>query len=220
MTPKLTIRHRQNSNTIPTTMWMIVELAKDPALLEAVREEVATTYVTDPETGKRTFDIQKLAILPLLQSVFTETLRLRMNFNIIRQVNEPFAVDGYTLKKGAMLQAPMMVAHYDEAVWGNAGHPASEFWAERHIKYVDETDGSGNVCRKRTFAMAGRPSSYFPFGTLLTLSIPHSQKASFFPMRVTHNSSSRWRSTRVSRPTFLQARNHDDDWPFGLQIRH
>ena len=149
-------------------MWMIVELAKDPALLEAVREEVATTYVTDLETGKRTFDIQKLAILPLLQSIFTETLRLRMNFNIIRQVNEPFAVDGYTLKKGAMLQAPMQVAHYDEAVWGNEGHPASEFWAERHIKYVDETDGSGNVGRKRTFAMAGRPSSYFPFGTVQT----------------------------------------------------
>ena len=165
-------------------MWMIVELAKDSALLEAVREEVATTYVIDLETGKRTFDIQKLAILPLLQSVFTETLRLRMNFNIIRQVNEPFAVDGYTLKKGAMLQAPMMVAHYDEAVWGNAGHPASEFWAERHIKYVDETDGSGNVSRKRTFAMAGRPSSYFPFGTFAipTFFPPHHPPdALFFP---------------------------------------
>ena len=200
-------------------MWMIVELAKDPTLLEAVREEVATTYVTDPETGKRTFDIQKLAILPLLQSVFTETLRLRMNFNIIRQVNEPFDVDGYTLKKGAMLQAPMMVAHYDEAVWGNAGHPASEFWAERHIKYVDETDDSGNVCRKRTFAMAGRPSSYFPFGTLLSPLSP-SPRCPFLPMRLTRNSSSRWRSARVPRPAFLQTRNHDDDWPFGLQIRH
>lgn len=143
---------------------MILELAKDPALLEAVREEVATTYVTDPKTGERTFDIQRLATLPLLQSVFTETLRLRMNFNIIRQVKEPFAVDGYTLKKGAMLQAPMMVAHYDEAVWGTAGRPASEFWSERHIKYVEETDDPGNVSHKRTFAMAGRPSSYFPFG--------------------------------------------------------
>lgn len=149
-------------------MWMILELAKDPTLLKAVREEVATTSVTDPETGERTFDTQKLATLPLLQSVFTETLRLRMNFNIIRQVKEPFTVDGYTLKKGAMLQAPMMVAHYDEAVWGTAGHAASEFWSERHIKYVEETDSSGNVSRKRTFAMAGRPSSYFPFGTLLT----------------------------------------------------
>ncbi|KAJ5113446.1 hypothetical protein N7456_001980, partial [Penicillium angulare] len=159
-----TLLFAQNSNTIPTTMWMILEIAKDPALLSAVREEVATTLTTDAETGSRTFDIPKLAVLPLLQSVFTETLRLRMNFNIIRQVKEPFSVDGYTLKKGAMLQAPMMVAHYDESVWGTDEHPASAFWAERHIKYVQEVDNYGNITNKRTFAMAGRPSSYFPFG--------------------------------------------------------
>jgi cytochrome P450 len=145
-------------------MWMILELARDPELLRAIREEVATTETSDPRTGGRTLDIQKLATLPLLQSVFNETLRLRMNFNIIRQVKDPFVVDGHTLKKGAMLQAPMMVAHYNEDVWGSQGHPASEFWAERHIKYVKEIDESGNVTQKRTFAMAGRPSSYFPFG--------------------------------------------------------
>jgi cytochrome P450 len=147
-------------------MWMVLELARDPALLKAVQEEVATTETTDPNTKERTFDIQKLATLPLLQAVFTETLRLRMNFNIIRQVKEPFDVDGYTLKKGAMLQAPMMVAHYDEAVWASEGHPASEFWAERHIKYVDETNDSGSIMKKRIFAIAGRPSSYFPFGRI------------------------------------------------------
>jgi len=66
-----------------------------------------------------------------------------------------------------MLQAPMMAAHYDEAIWGVAGHPASQFWPERHLKYIDERDDSGNVGRKCVFAMAGRPSSYFPFGMLL-----------------------------------------------------
>lgn len=190
---------------------MILELAKDPSLLKAVQEEVSTTVITDPETGKRTLDIQKLSTLPLLQSVFTETLRLRMNFNIIRQVKEPFAVDGYTLKKGAMLQAPMMVAHYDEAVWGAAGHPASEFWSERHIKYVEVTDNSENVNVKRTFAIAGRPSSYFPFGTLLL------SPSDFLPMKLTRNLS-RWWSASLSWKTFLEARNHDHGWTFGLQI--
>jgi cytochrome P450 len=143
---------------------MILELARDPALLKAVQEEVATVEYTDENTNERAFHIQKLTTLPLLQAIFTETLRLRMNFNIIRQVKEPFIVDGYELRKGAMLQAPMMVAHYDEAVWSKDGHPASEFWAERHIKYVDETDSLGTVTKKRVFSMAGRPSSYFPFG--------------------------------------------------------
>jgi cytochrome P450 len=148
-------------------MWMIMEVVKDANILKSVREEVETAYIIDAETGQRKFDLQKLATLPLLQSIFTETLRLRMNFNIIRQVKEPFAVDGYTLKKGSMLQAPMQVAHYEEAVWGSEGHPASEFWAERHIKYVEEIDGFGKRTVRRTFAMAGRPSSYFPFGMLL-----------------------------------------------------
>lgn len=145
---------------------MITEILKDVSLLEAVREEIITTYITDPETNIRTFDIEKLVKLPLLQSVFTEILRLHMNFNVIRHVKEPLEMDGFTLGKGSMLQAPMMVAHYDEAVWGSAGHPASEFWPERHLKIAEEEDDSGKVTQKRKFIMAGRPSSYFPFGKL------------------------------------------------------
>lgn len=149
-------------------MWMIVEIIKDPSLLQAIREEVASTVITDSGTGARSFDGQKLVTLPLLQSVFTETLRLRMNFNIIRHAKEPVTMDGFTLPKGAMLQAPMMAAHYDPAIWTAADHPASEFWAERHVKYTEERDEAGNVSQKRTFATAGRPSSYFPFGMLLS----------------------------------------------------
>lgn len=132
-----------------------MEIIKDSSLLQAVREEIETAVITDNETGKRTIDPQKIVTLPLLQSIFTETLRLRINFNITRDVKESIVLNGHTIPKGSMLQAPMMVAHYDEAIWAAAGHTASEFWAERHIKYV-----SG----KRTFAMAGHMSSYFPFG--------------------------------------------------------
>jgi cytochrome P450 len=145
-------------------MWVILEITRDPSLLQAIREEVAASYVTDSETGIRTIDIEKLVVQPLLQSIFTEALRLHMNFNLMRNVNESITMDGFTLPKGSMLQAPMLVAHYDEAVWGSSEHPASEFWAERHIKYEKETDEASNVTQKRVFAMAGRPSSYFPFG--------------------------------------------------------
>lgn len=145
-------------------MWMIIELAKDTSLFQAVRQELATAYATEPETGTRSIDTRKLVTLPLLQSVFTETLRLHMNFNIIRNVKEPVTMDGVNIGKGSMFQAPMLVAHYDEAVWGVAGHPASEFWAERHLRYTEDRDGFGHVNRERHFAMAGRPTSFFPFG--------------------------------------------------------
>ena len=87
-----------------------------------------------------------------------------MNFNIIRHVKEPITLEGYVIPKGSMLQAPMMAAHYDDGVWGVAA-PAYEFSAQRHIKCIEEKDDSGNTYMKRVFATAGRPSSYFPFGT-------------------------------------------------------
>lgn len=99
--------------------------------------------------------------------MFTEALRLRVNFNLMRNVKEPVTIDGFTLQEGSLLQAPSVVAHYDEAAWASTGHPATEFWAERHINYQDTTDEAGNVTRTRKFAIAARPSEYFPFGKLL-----------------------------------------------------
>jgi cytochrome P450 len=145
-------------------MWMIIRIVEDPSLLQAIREEVTTACVTDAKTGSSTLDLDKLVALPLLQSVFTEVLRLYMNFNLIRFVHEPVTMQGFTLSRGCMLQAPMSIHHRDGAVWDRKGHPASEFWAERHIKHIEETDEAGRVTRKRVFAAAARPSSYYPFG--------------------------------------------------------
>lgn len=145
---------------------MMFEVAKDLSLLQALREEVNTAYVTDPKTGSRTLNLQKFAALPLLTSVYSETLRLSMSFNVVRNVSQTFTLDGYEIPKGALAQAPTLVAHYDEDVWGMEAHPASEFWAERHIKYTEEKDGSGNISRKRVFDMGGRSGSYFPYGML------------------------------------------------------
>lgn len=133
-----------------------MEIIKDPSLLQAVRDEVAMVTSTDPETGSPSIDSRKLAALPLLQSIFTETLRLRINFNIIRDVKQPITLDGHTIPRGSLLQAPMQVAHYNEAVWGATGHPAAHFWAERHVR---TGDGS-----RRVYSMAGSSTSYFPFG--------------------------------------------------------
>ncbi len=137
-----------------------MELAKDLRLFQAMRKEVLTAWVTDRKTQKRTLDIQKLLALPLLQSVFTEVLRLHVSFNITREIIEPITLEGYQLEKGSLLQAPSEIAHYDEAVWSAEGHPASEFWAARHLKPVDTPEGEVSQ-----FSMAGRSNEFFPFGT-------------------------------------------------------
>lgn len=160
-------------------MWMLIEIAQDKDLQQAIREEVSTAH-SDKDTDE-VFDIHKLATLPLLQSVFSEILRLHMDFNLIRHVQEDGISMDLTLSsstgaatkssrvaipRDAMLQAPMSTAHYEEAAWAAPGHPASEFWAGRHVKYVDDDDSADgvNAKKRRVYALAGRPSSFFPFG--------------------------------------------------------
>lgn len=137
---------------------MLMEIIKDPALLEAVRDELRSVVSKDPTTGQLgQLDSQKLVALPLLQSIWTETLRLRINFNIVRDVKEPVTLGGTTIPKDSLLQVPMMVAHYDEATWGASGHAASEFWAERHIKYTEKVDEHGQNAT-RAQVCHGRPA--------------------------------------------------------------
>jgi len=159
-----TLVFAQNSNTIPIVTWILMELNKDPELLRAVREEVASAFVTDSVTGERTLDVQKVVMLPLLQSLFTEVLRLRVSMIIMRVVEEPMSIGGVDIAKGSLIHAYSRIAHTDEDTWGAQEHPASEFWAERHIKYVEEKDKTGQLRRRREYAMAASPACFFPFG--------------------------------------------------------
>jgi len=162
-------RGRMNANTIPVCAWAIMEFARDPALHRAVRDEATTAYTTN-ESGRRVLDAQKLLALPLLQSVYTEAMRLHVSINVTREVVAPLEVEGYTLAPGSILQAPTEISHYQESVWGVEGHPAAEFWAERHVRYADEPGEDGKPRRVARFEMAGRPTDFFPFGASRILS--------------------------------------------------
>lgn len=143
----------------------MIELIKDRDLFEAVRSEAMSAYVIDETTGTKGIDAQKLINLPLLQSLYIEIMRLHVSFNVTRKVMQPIQVDGYMIEKGALLQTCSQIAHFEDAVWATPEHPASEFWAWRHVQYVDARDEStGETTRQPQFAMKGRPSSFFPYG--------------------------------------------------------
>lgn len=144
-------------------------MVRDPALLHALRDEVASSEVAaEPATGHRTFNLEHLVTLPLLQSFYTELMRLRVSINVTREVVQPLEVEGYMLAPGSVMQAPTELAHCDESVWGAEGHPAKEFWAARHLRYVAAVDEMGNRTgeRKPVFAIRGRPADFFPYGEL------------------------------------------------------
>lgn len=143
-----------NGNTVPVTGWAMMELIRDRELFRAVREEAMSVYEDDNGAGR--INAQRLVNLPLLQSLYVEIMRLHVSFNVTRKTTQPIVVDGYAIEKGALVQACSQIAHFEEDVWGVEGHPASEFWAWRHVRYDEEG--------KAQFAMRGRPSSFFPYG--------------------------------------------------------
>ncbi|OHE97164.1 hypothetical protein CORC01_07605 [Colletotrichum orchidophilum] len=154
-----------NANTIPIATWVLIELLRDPELFRAVRDEAHQTLHIDPVTGKRSFDVPKLISMPLMQSIFTECMRLHVSIAISREIVKTTTLQGFRLKKGSMIQAPTNLVHLDEQIWSQEGHAASEFWAERHIKHVTQVEEStGQQTTQRQFVMAGKPSEFFPFG--------------------------------------------------------
>lgn len=149
-----TIIFATNANSVPMCTWAMMEIVADPALHRAVRDECVAASTVNPVTKERTFDPQKLLSMPLLQSLYIETLRLHISINITREVTQPITIDGYHLSAGSLIQAPSQIGHYDE-VWSSPGHPATEFWAGRNLKHENG---------KTEFTMAGRSSSFLPYG--------------------------------------------------------
>lgn len=76
-----------------------------------------------------------------------------------------------------MVQTCSHIAHLEESVWGMEGHPASEFWAWRHVKYVDVAVDEGidaNTEGKTTTTMpttTRQPPVYYERAAGLFLSL-------------------------------------------------
>ncbi|KAG9235358.1 cytochrome P450 [Amylocarpus encephaloides] len=147
-----------NGNAIPVGCWILIESIRTPGLLEALREEIMTAVSIDEDNKESLIlDIATLLSLPLLSSVYTETLRLRISTTPTRQLRNDLLVGGYVLKAGNHVMVPSWLAH-TESQWSTPEHPASEFWAER---FLGKTDADGNVGEPPKSTQAG---TFFPFG--------------------------------------------------------
>ncbi|RWA11965.1 hypothetical protein EKO27_g3134 [Xylaria grammica] len=151
------------SNTVAICTWVMMEIIRDPNLYREIKEEISQAEVIN-DSDEVAFNLQELVSKPLLQSVYTEALRVHVSILITRTSTEPVTIGGYQLPAGSVFQAPTHVAHFDEASWGTADRPASDFWAYRHIREVETIDAVGHVKKQREFSMMGRGGSFFPYG--------------------------------------------------------
>jgi hypothetical protein len=61
---------------IVAAFWVAFEVLRDPQLLCRVRSDIASCADDTQPSG---FDVEKLIKLPLLQSIWAETIRLRVH---------------------------------------------------------------------------------------------------------------------------------------------
>ena len=110
-------------NSTPSTFWIIGHIFSDPALLAAVREEVAAVVTLDTSSEKpvRKIDASKMKeICPLLVSIYQEVLRLHsFGVSTRRVMQDTILSDRYLLKKDSVVQMPSGVLHTDPAIWGS-----------------------------------------------------------------------------------------------------
>ena len=143
------------SNAIPAACWMLCHLLspENQPLLSVVRNELETVKLADG-----TLELTTLFGLPVLNSVFHETLRLYTDALVSRVLHSDLDIGNCSLKSGELIIAPSWLAHRDATVWPEANGKPSEMWyGERFLKQ-DENSG------KPVFTTANTTGTFFPFG--------------------------------------------------------
>jgi len=117
---------------------MVIEIFKDPVLLQRVRAELETLTTTPDDRLKW---IDELMHLPLLQSIYAEVLRLRTGVQtVFRDNREDIRINQWIFPKKTLVIVPTMEAHMDETYWSTRGgkYPLNRFWADRFLAYPDD----------------------------------------------------------------------------------
>lgn len=165
---------RVNGNSIPASFSMLTEVIRDASLLSRVRT-IVEKHRLDSPPGTLDFDFEKLCSDPLLQSIYAETLRLRVASFIFRGPERTdFRLKQWLIPKDAVILISGYAAQMDKEAWeGSDRHPVEEFYAGRFLQYPknDATDQNGGGVSEETlgsqspnFSLEGRASNWIPYG--------------------------------------------------------
>ncbi|MCJ1245722.1 hypothetical protein MMC30_002926 [Trapelia coarctata] len=153
-----------NGNSITASFWMIAEIIKDPTLLSKVRVIADNCRIPSP-FGKLNFDFETLFNHPLLQSIYAETLRLRVASFILRVPDhQTVTLKGWIIPNDAPLMVSSYHAQMNKEIWSTTAHPATEFWAERFLVYPVRSPEKKLTTSAPKFSLEGRTDHWLPFG--------------------------------------------------------
>lgn len=105
--------YRINANAYKSCFWTMAYVLSDPALIADLRAEIA------PVLAEGAANLEsKMDRLPLLESVYLESLRLSSSSGTIRKVQYSTDIGDMTLQSGANVVIPYRQLHRNEEVFG------------------------------------------------------------------------------------------------------
>lgn len=150
-----------NINVHTAAIWMIVEVFRNLDLVSRVRAELDSITVAPAQSNAW---IEEVMALPLLQSVYAEVLRLRVDVQtVFRDNREDIRINEWRFPRKSLLLVPARPAHMDEEYWNTRSgiHPLNRFWADRFLAYPDDLEsGPSRLGRAEAHATQQKASKY------------------------------------------------------------
>lgn len=155
------------TNVVPSTTSLMLQICNSPSLLSTLQSRLSK--------ASRPLSFKELESIPLLNSLYAETLRYGVQIHIPRTApHRPIRLGGITIPEDKLIIANTWLSHTDEDVWNTKGgkHPLNEFWAERFlVDPNDETSGPvkhHNLQKPDTkdpyFSLDGLDGAWIPYG--------------------------------------------------------
>lgn len=130
--------YRANINVHPMAIWAIIEIFREKLLLSRVRAELQVANLTGMGFRDKT---ERLLSLPLLQSIYAELLRLRVELqSVFYSEHEEIQINEWRFPRKSVVIAPIGSAHRDPNFWNSrdGAQPLHKFWADRFLVYPND----------------------------------------------------------------------------------
>lgn len=170
--------NRSVTNIVPSTLIMAAHTFGDPGLLRELRTAMGAQD-GDPTATRRPDDLAKV---PLLASLYAETLRFGVQIHIPRDApHHTVQVGNSILPKKSFIMMNTWLAHSDAEAWNtqDGRRPLDQFWPHRFLVYPDDptsgpsskpcaptAQGLPNESKKQAvFSTDGLQGSWIPYGS-------------------------------------------------------
>jgi hypothetical protein len=132
---------------VPASLMANINIFRSPSLLSRLRGSLSDSAAITPSNSLTT--VESLQKIPLLNSIYAETLRMYSQAYITRcSPHTDIPIGRWTLPRDEVTMVSTYTAHHSEEYWNTKGgqYPVGKFWAERFL--IDPKDPMSGPLRK------------------------------------------------------------------------